>query len=228
MPPADVPPVPPPPRARRRPAGAVLALLAAVLLIAVALGVDRVAAARAESAVEAVVAEALGAPVQATVSGVLPGLSVLLADRIAGLDLVAQAVAVPDAGVVIDELSVALTDLRLDGEDRPVAGEGRFTAAFGEAQVRAAAPDGVRDLLVLDGEGLRIDLGLASVPLELTVVGEALEVGLPGEVPLLDDLLGESTRVPLDVPDGVVVVDAGVAGGRVELSGTLDPVAVSR
>lgn len=224
----DVQPVPPPPSARRRPAVGVVATAVAVALLVVALGVERVSASRAEAAVEAVVADALDRPVQVAIHGTLPGLSVLLTGRIARLDVAAQDVAVPAAGVVIDDLSVVLTDLRLDGEDRPVAGEGRFTAAFGEAQVRAAAPAAVRDLLVLDGRGLRIDLGLASVPLELTVVGAALEVGLPGEVPLLDDLLGQATRVPLDVPDGVVVVDASITGGRVELSGVLDPVVVSR
>jgi hypothetical protein len=220
---ASPPPHPVPVRRRRWRARLVVLLVVLALLV----GVDRLVVVRTQSVVSQAVAADVGSPVQVRVGGVLAGLRLLLTDRIEVVQLEAQAVPLPDIGVVIDHLSVEVTDLRLGADDRPVAGDGRFRAAFGQAQVRAAAPAELRGLLQLDADGLRIDAGLAAVPLEVSVVGAALEIGLPGEAPLLDALLGDSVRVPLDVPDGVVVVDAAVEDGQVVLSGVLDPVVVA-
>ncbi len=53
---------------------------------------------------------------------------------------------------------------------------------------------------------------------------------LQGEFILLGQLLpelGAGVRVPLDVPQGVVVQQADVVAGALQLSGTLDPVVVA-
>ncbi len=207
-----------------------IAIAAVALVVCAVVVVDAIAGARAEDAVEAQVEPEVGVDVRARIGGPFGGLRAITG-RIPVLELTAAAVPVPDQDLVITDLLVEVRDLVVEG-DAPVAGEGTFRAALDVTQVRAAAPPELADLIDLSDDALVVDLGLAAVPLDVVVVplagGDAsLRLEPPGDIALLDEVVGGVTEVPLEVPDGVVVAAAAVVGARLVLTGTLDPVVVA-
>lgn len=200
-----------------------------VLLVAALLLVEWRVTANAEQRITDEVSDAVGVPMTATIEG-WPNAPGVLRGVIPRLSVAGQDVPVPDSDVVIDDLAVDLTDLQLQDET-PVDGEGTFTAALSQDEVRSAAPPNLAGLVSLTDDALVLDAGLFSVPLQLRLDGQVLVVEFPTTGTSLEaiaELFGaEPQRVPLNPPDGVVVTHAEVQGGMLLLSGTLDPVQLS-
>lgn len=200
-----------------------------VVLLAVLLLVEWRVTANAEQRITEEVSDAVGVPVTATIEG-WPNAPGILRGVIPRLSVDGQDVPIPDSEVVIDDLTVDVTELQLQDE-APVDGEGTFTAALSQAQVQAAAPPDLANLVSLTDDALVLDAGLFTVPLRLRLDGQVLVVEFPTTGTSLEgiaELFGAGPqRVPLDPPAGVVVTDAEVRDGMLVLSGSLDPVRLS-
>lgn len=132
-------------------------------------------------------------------------------------------------GIFIDTLVVDLTGVRLQ-EDRVVRGRGRFDATFSQAQLRMLAPPSVADRIVLTPDGLALDLGITSLDLGVSLVGQDIQLRLPDNpllAQLVPSLVGQGLSVPLNPPPGVRVDSAAVEQGLLRLRGDLDPVQVA-